>query len=147
LQHILGATERWFAVDHPVLSKKWPQPGSEDLGLSEEGQIPRKAELAVLESGLETGDELATKNPAQYRDGEKETRARWNPAGVIERQTTGGHDAMDMGVKLELLVPGVQHAEETDLSAEMSGSASDFEKGFCTGPEQQTIEDLAVVQS
>jgi hypothetical protein len=66
---------------------------------------------------------------------------------VIERQTTGGHDAMDMGVVLELLVPGVQQAEETDLSAEMSGSASDFEQSFRTGPEQKTIEDCAVLQS
>jgi hypothetical protein len=34
---------------------------------------------------------------------------------------------MDMGVMLDLLIPGVQHAEEADLGAEMSGSASDFE--------------------
>jgi hypothetical protein len=76
LEHILGATEGWLGVDHPMLSEKWPQPGSADFGLSEEGQIPRKAELTVLEGGLETGDELAAKNPAKHRDGEKEARAR-----------------------------------------------------------------------
>jgi hypothetical protein len=31
---------------------------------------------------------------------------------------------MDMGMMLQLLIPGVQHAEETDLGAEMSGIAS-----------------------
>jgi hypothetical protein len=147
LEYILRATEGWLGVDHPILSKKWPQPGSEDFGLSEECQIPRKAELTVLEGGLETVDELAAKNPAKHRDGEKEARARWNPAGVIERQPTGGDDAMDMGVKFNFLIPGVQHAEEADLGAEMSGSASDFEESFCTGPEQQAIEELRVLQS
>jgi hypothetical protein len=24
LENILGATERWFRVDHPVLSEQWP---------------------------------------------------------------------------------------------------------------------------
>ena len=35
LQNILGATEGWFRVDHPVLTEQEPQPGSEDLRLSE----------------------------------------------------------------------------------------------------------------
>jgi len=64
---------------------------------------------------------------------------------VIERQPTGGNDTMDMGMKFDFLVPGMQQAEEADLGAEMSGSARDFEKCFCTGPEQQTIDDLRVL--
>ena len=43
-----------------------------------------------------------------------------DPVGVIQRESTGGDHAMDMGMKLEPLIPGVQHAEETDLSAQMS---------------------------
>ena len=35
-----------------------------------------------------------------------------------------------MGMMLELLIPGVQHAEEADLGAEMSGIAGDFEERF-----------------
>jgi hypothetical protein len=35
---------------------------------------------------------------------------------------------MDMRVKLELLVPGMQHAEEADFSAEVSWIAGDSEK-------------------
>jgi len=52
---------------------------------------------------------------------------------------------MDMRVKLELLVPGMQHAEETDLGTEMYGIAGDFQKCFCTGPEQQIVDDLDVL--
>ena len=54
---------------------------------------------------------------------------------------------MDMGMKLELLVPGMQHAEKADFRAEVSRIASDFEKCFCTGAEQQIIEDFLVLQS
>jgi hypothetical protein len=37
LEHVFGATEGWFAVDHPVLVEQWSEPGSEGLGLSQEG--------------------------------------------------------------------------------------------------------------
>jgi hypothetical protein len=49
-------------------------------------------------------------------------------------------------MKLELLVPSVKHAEEADLSPEMSGVASDLEKSFCAGTKQQTIDHFFVLQ-
>jgi len=78
-------------------------------------------------------------------DGKKEVRTGSNPAGVIERESAGGDNAVDMGMKLELLVPGVKHAEEADLGPEMSGVASDLEKSFCTGTKQQTIDHFLVL--
>ena len=62
LQHILGATEGAFQVDHPILSIEWPQPGGEGLGLSKKLQVSIEAELAILKSLLESVDELAAKN-------------------------------------------------------------------------------------
>ena len=70
-----------------------------------------------------------------------------NPAGVIAGESAGGNDTVDMGMKLEFLVPGVQHAEEADLGAEMGGVARDFQQGFGAGPKQQTIDDFLVLQS
>jgi hypothetical protein len=84
LEHVLGASEGRLAVDHPVLSVEWPQPGSEDLGLSQGGQLAREAELAVLKGRLEAGHELATKQATQHADGEEEARAAGNPVGVIQ---------------------------------------------------------------
>ena len=66
---------------------------------------------------------------------------------MIEAQPTSGNDAMHMGMQAELLTPGVQHTEETNFSAEVSGIASDFQKCFVTGPEQQAIDELLVLQS
>ena len=70
-----------------------------------------------------------------------------NPAGVIAGESAGGDDTVDMGMKLEFLVPGVEHAEEADLGAEMGGVARDFEQRFGAGPEQQTVDDLLVLQA
>jgi hypothetical protein len=54
---------------------------------------------------------------------------------------------MNVGMKFELLAPGVQHAEEANLCAEVSRMASDFQKGVGTGAEQEIVEDLLVLQS
>jgi len=146
LQHILGATEGTSQVDHPVLSKQWPEPSSEDLGFGEELQVFGEAELPILEGLPEGRDELATKNLTQYRFGQEVVVRRADPAGVIERETSGGHHAMDMGMKPELLVPGVQHTEETNLCTEVSGIASDFEKSFRAGTKQEIVDHLFVLQ-
>src|SRR6266705_3410148 len=44
--------------------------------------------------------------------------------GVIGGESAGRNHAMDMRVKLELLVPGVQHAEEADLGTAMSAAGA-----------------------
>jgi hypothetical protein len=51
-----------------------------------------------------------------------------------------------MGVMLELLIPGMKNAEETDLGAEMPGISGDFLQRFGAASEQQTIDDLFVLQ-
>ena len=71
VQHICGATEGTFQVDHPVLSIQWPQPGGEDLGLSEEFQICLEAKLAILKSLLERIDKFAAKDFTQHPFGKK----------------------------------------------------------------------------
>jgi hypothetical protein len=52
-----------------------------------------------------------------------------------------------MRVKLEFLVPGVEHAEEADLGTQMGRIARDLEQGFGAGPEQQTIDEFPVLES
>ena len=71
VQHIFGATEGTFQIDHPVLSVEWPQPGGKDLRLSEEFQISLEAELAILEGLLQRIDELAAKDFTQHPLGRK----------------------------------------------------------------------------
>ena len=117
------------------------------MGCASRARSPERCKLASLKGQLESGDELAAKHLPEHGNGEKEARVRSNPAGVIERQPAGGNNAVDMRMNLELLVPGVEHTEKADLSSEMFGVASDFEKSFCASTKQQTIDHLFVLQS
>ena len=101
------------------MAKQLPQPGGEDLGLGEEFEVAIEAELALGKGALQSGHELAAKHSAQHSVGKREGAAGWDPACVIGGQTPGGEYAMDVGMKLELLVPGMQYAEEADLGAQM----------------------------
>ena len=89
----------------------------------------------VLESVLEAGYELAAEYRSKHLDGEKEVGTGSNPVGVIECKPSGRDYTVDVGMEAELLIAGVQPAEEADLCAEMSGVAGDLEKRFCTGAE------------
>src|SRR5258708_8978653 len=53
---------------------------------------------------------------------------------------------MDMGMESKFLTPGVQHGEEAEFRADVSGVASDSEKSFCTGAEQQIVADFLILQ-
>src|ERR1035438_2140397 len=143
---MLGTTEGRFAIDHPVMPEQLTEPSGEHLGLSELIQIAIEAEFSFAAGALQRSHELTTKNPTQHFDGKKERVAGVDPVGVIQRESTGGDHAMDMGMKLEPLIPGVQHAEETDLSAQMSGIASHFEQGCGAGAKQQVVDELLVLQ-
>ena len=67
--------------------------------------------------------------------------------GVIERQSAGGNNAMDMRVDVKFLTPSVQHTEEADFCTEMLGIARDFQEAFRTGAKQEIVDDLLVLQN
>ena len=71
---------------------------------------------------------------------------RMDPAGVIGREAAGGHDTMNVRVKIELLAPTMQYREKTDFRTEVFWVASDFEKSFGTAAEQEIVDDLLVLQ-
>ena len=78
-------------------------------------------QLLSLKGRLESSNKLTAKHAPEHLDGEKESRARPNPTCAIEGEPTRGDDTVDVRMKLEFLIPGVQHAEEADLGTEMSG--------------------------
>src|SRR5713101_5685543 len=146
LEHILGATEGRFRVNHPVFSEQWSEPRSKGFRLSEEFQVSMKGEFAVTKGALERLVELAAKDSAEHLDGKKEVVAWFDPARAISRQPTGWDHAMYMRVKFQFLTPRVQHAEEANLRTEMLGIARDFQKGFRTGAKQEIVDDPLVLQ-
>ncbi len=142
---MLWTTEGRFAIDYPVMPEQLAEPRGENLGLREPFQIAIEAKLPCAAGALQRSDELTAKNPAQHLDGKKERVAGVDPLGVIQRESTRWDYAMNMGMMLEPLIPGVQHAEETDLGAQMSRIASNFEQSFGAGAEQQVVDNLLVL--
>ena len=106
------------------------------MGMSEGLQVAMEAKLALAEVALESGDKLTAKDAAEHLDGKEEGVAGLDPVAVIQRQAAGRHHTMRVRVMLEFLIPGVEHAEEADLGAEMFGITSDFEECFGTGLQQ-----------
>jgi len=133
LQDVLGSAEGWFGVDDPIFAEERTQPGSEELGMGERCEFSGQMQLTALEGRLQAGDELATKHAPKYGDGNEEAWVGSNPAGVITGESAGGNDTVDMRMKLEFLVPGMQHAEEADLGAEMGRVTRHCEKSFGAG--------------
>ena len=53
---------------------------------------------------------------------------------------------MHVGMRVQVLPPGVQHTEEADVSPQVARISGDLEQGLGTGAEQEVIEDLLVLQ-
>jgi hypothetical protein len=119
VKDILGAPERWLAVDNPVVAEEGAEERCEGLRFRQRLEVPVETELAVGKGALEARDELATEDSTQNLNREKKTIPGLNPALVIGRESSRGNDAMHVGVVLQLLTPGVEHAEEADFRGEM----------------------------
>ena len=65
---------------------------------------------------------------------------------MIRSETAGGNDAVDMRMKLQALIPAVEHAEETDLGTEMPWIAGDFKQGLSAGVKEQVVDEPLVLQ-
>ena len=99
-----------------------------------------------MKGGLESGDKLAAEDTAEHFDGKEEGSARGDPAGVVRSETAGGQHAVDMGMMLQSLVPGMEHAEEANLSSKVPGIAGDLQQSCSTGLKQQVIDQTLVLQ-
>ena len=125
VQDMLSAAKRPLGVNHPIGAEQGTEARSERFWRLQPGQCSGKSEFAVAVELAKTGDKLAAEHSAEDLDREEEMRRRADPAGVIGSQTAGRNDTVNMWMMEELLVPGMEHAEETDFRAEVARIASD----------------------
>ena len=146
-EHLVGAAEGWFAVDHPTVTEKLAEKTAEDFGMGHGLELSVELEFPRRESLPQCFDELATEDLAEncFRDKEVVTPGT-NPLRVIRRETASRNDAVNMGMMLQFLVPGMQDAEESDFSAEMLGVSGDLDQRLGAEAEQQTIHHFLVLQ-
>jgi hypothetical protein len=110
--------------------------------------VSRETEACPLrEELLQSSDELAAEDSAQCVDGQEEAARGIDPSGAIESQAAGGNDVVDMGMMLEVLSPGMEHAEESDVGSQVLGIASQFEHRRSAGAIEQIVEQPLVLEN
>ena len=145
-EDMMGTAEGWFGIDDPVLAEQGAQESAEGFLVLQRSKRAREDELALLESSLESGDELTAKDAAEHAHRQEEGIARVDPARVVGRKPSGGNQTMQVRMEQQVLTPTVQHGKEADLSAEMFGIRRNLEQGLGGGVEQKIVEDLLVDQ-
>jgi hypothetical protein len=146
LQHVFGPAEGPFGVHHPVLSMALAQKIFEVDHAHVWWDAGRKPQLAGLEGFPQCGCEFATKDSPQHLHWQEEVVSRPHPMLAIGSKTAFRDHTMNVRVVLEFLIPGVQHAEEADLGAEMARISSHLEQSFGASSEQQPVDCLLVEQ-
>jgi hypothetical protein len=90
--------------------------------------------------------ELAAEDMAERLDGQEESARRVNPSGTVEGKAAGGNDVVYVWMSLEVLSPGMEHAEESDVRSQMLGIARKFEQRSGAGAEEQIVEQPLVLE-
>src|SRR5712692_401795 len=103
-------------------------------------------ECAFAECAPKSGDKLAAEDTAEHFDGKEEGAAGGDPAGVVRSEAAGGKHAVDMGMMLQALIPGMEHAEEADLGAKVPGIAGDLLQSCSAGVKQQVVDQPFILQ-
>jgi len=145
-QRVFRSAEGRLGIDDPLVAEQGSEPCGEGPWFRKWCEVAVEGELVLAEGGLQSGDELAAKDAAEHLDREEEPVARRDPAHVIRSEAARGGHAVDVGMKLEPLVPGMEHAEEADLRAEVAGIASDLQQGGGTGLEEQAVDHALVLE-
>jgi hypothetical protein len=127
-QRVFRSAEGRLGIDDPVVAEQGSEPCGEGPWFYKWREVAIELKLVLVEGGLQSGDELAAKDPAEHLDREEEPVARRDPACMVRSEAARGGHAVDVGMMLEPLVPGMEHAEEADLRAEVAGIASDLQQ-------------------
>ena len=100
------AAEGWLGIDDPVVAEQGSEPCGEGPWFRHWREVAIELKLVLAEGGLQSGDELAARDPAEHLDRDEEPVARRGPMGVVGSEAARGGNAVDVGMMLEPLVPG-----------------------------------------
>lgn len=115
----LGTPEGGFGIDDPFDAPQCIEPVGEGSGFCERRGFSEEAEPAGGERGAELGQEQPAKEPREHPHREEEAGTTADPALAVERGSAARHDAVGVRMMLEVLAPGMEHADETNRHAEM----------------------------
>lgn len=134
-QRVFGPAERALGINHPIGAEQRTEPCGERLGCLEMNKVTVKPQFSRAVGLAETLHKLTAEDAAEDFNGQKEAGLCGDPALAVGTQTSGRDHAVNMGMVQQLLIPGVQHAEESDLRSQVFRIAGDLEQGLGAGPE------------
>ena len=105
-----------------------------------------KLEFVLLEQFTELVAKLVAEDTAESLDGQEEAWRGVDPSGAIESQATSRNNVVDMGMMPEVLSPGMEYAEESDVGSQVPGVASQFEHRRGTGAVEQVVQQPLVLE-
>ena len=121
VEDLLGAGEGGLGVDDPVGLAEGLEVTGEGGGVVERGEGVAELEPAGAEGLLEQLKKEPAEQAGEDADGEEEAGAAADPAVAVGSNPPTGNDAVQVGVQLQGLPPGMQDGEEADLGAEVLG--------------------------
>ena len=95
-----------------------------------------QAQTFLSKGILQSLNELAAEDDLEHLPGQEESVRPFYPSRAVGREPTGRNDAMNVGMKQQVLPPRMQNAEESDLRAKMLRIRGDFNERFGYGAEQ-----------
>ena len=107
---------------------------------------PKKRQPAGIEGGLQLLQEQPTEQARQHPHRQKEAGSTGDPTPAVRRQAAAGDETMDVRMVLQVLAPGVEHGDETDLGAEMPWIGGDRAQRLGRGPEQDGVDRCLVLE-
>lgn len=106
-----------------------------------------EAQLAGPERASQSGDKLASKYLTEHLYRKKEAITRANPRGLINGESSGRNDAVNMRMKLQVLPPCMKDAQEADMRAQMAWVCRYLLQCGGAGTKQQIVNDALVLLS
>src|SRR5882724_2076347 len=94
----------------------------EGCGISKGSGLSYEEKFLLIESLVEKVEKLSAEDDTEGFDMEQKVFTGRTPALLIERQSSSGDQTMEMKMIQQGLVPGVQHCDQTDLSAQRSAA-------------------------
>jgi len=143
---MLGLREGFFRVHHPFLGAQVGEELVPRLGLGKLPTAPCHGQVPLAVEVLQPHQIQPPKTPREDADGQEEVRPTRDPLGAIGRQAPRRQDTMEMGMMMQLLAPGVEDGEATDLGSKMLGILSNVLEGLRDAAKEQAIEWAWVLQ-
>ncbi len=145
-QHVFGAAEGALGIDDPVLLVEHGEPLPEPQALGQLGSSTVELEQALVVGSPQSSEELPSEETAEDSHGEKEAVSAVLPVRPVSRDAAAGDDAVDVGMVLEILAPGMLDGKDGDFGTEVPGRGGDLAKGLGRSLEQDAVDEPLVQQ-